>query len=274
MPGAKHWCFTINNYDEDTAESDLRDLYGGGSVQYLVFGRETADTGTRHLQGYVVFESRRTLRQVRQAIRGAHLEKSKGTPLQASDYCKKEQDFEEYGTLPGGQGTRTDVQSTIEACKEAKTLREIIEEHGATYVKFARGFDKIRCLYTAGRTWQTEVYVYWGETGAGKTRKAWEEAPTAYAYAGQGWFDGYDGEEAVIFDDFGGSEFKITYLLKLFDRYPMRVPVKGGYVQWVPRRIFVTSNLDPDTWYPNAHAEHVAALKRRFKKVIHFSIPF
>lgn len=72
------------------------------------------------------------------------------------------------------------------------------------------------------------------------------------------------------FDDFGGSEFKLTYLLKLMDRYPMRVPVKGSFVNWVPKKIYITSNYSPKEWFPNAKDEHVKALFRRFKKVVRF----
>lgn len=85
------------------------------------------------------------------------------------------------------------------------------------------------------------------------------------------WFDGYEGQENVLFDDFHGGVFKLPYLLKLLDRYPMRVPVKGGFVQWKPRRIFITSNIDPDLWFSNANREHVAALNRRFTETFYFS---
>jgi hypothetical protein len=117
------------------------------------------------------------------------------------------------------------------------------------------------------------VIVYWGRTGSGKTRAVMDNIPnenSIYIHPGGQWFDGYDRHEIVLFDDFGGSEFKLTYLLKLLDRYPMRVPVKGGFVSWVPREIYITSNLDPKNWYSNAHHEHVDALFRRFSFIYHF----
>jgi len=107
--------------------------------------------------------------------------------------------------------------------------------------------------------------------GVGKTRKVFDDETDIYMYPGQGWFDGYFGQDIVLFDDFSGSEFKITYLLKLLDRYPMSVPIKGAFVQWVPRKIYITSNLDPDSWYPGAHEEHRAALRRRLKTVCHMT---
>lgn len=111
------------------------------------------------------------------------------------------------------------------------------------------------------------VTVLHGPTGSGKTRRAFEHDPELWSYPGSGWFDGYYGQATVLFDDFSGSEFKITFLLRLLDRYPMQVPVKGGFTWWAPEQIFITSNLSPDRWYPNAHIEHVRALQRRFSEV-------
>jgi hypothetical protein len=126
-------------------------------------------------------------------------------------------------------------------------------------------------LYSGTRDWMPITKVYYGETGIGKTRRAFEEALSSpYVHSGGMWFDGYDAHEDVVFDDFGGSEFKLTYLLKLLDRYPMRVPVKGGFVNWVPKRIWITSNYSPKDWYPNAKDEHCRALRRRLEKVVRF----
>lgn len=115
--------------------------------------------------------------------------------------------------------------------------------------------------------------VYWGRTGAGKTRSVYDNLPSLdslFVYAGSGWFDGYDGQPIVLFDDFGGHEFKISYLLKLLDRYPIRVPVKGGFVHWAPQEIYITSNIDPHNWYSNANPEHVRALLRRITLIHEF----
>lgn len=120
------------------------------------------------------------------------------------------------------------------------------------------------------RDWVTEVLVFWGRTGAGKTRLVHELATDLYIHPGGAWFDGYDGQADVLFDDFGGSDFRLPYLLKLLDRYQMTVPIKGGFVQWAPRRIFITSNIDPNNWYSGAFIEHQAALRRRITGIRHF----
>lgn len=120
MPnGAKRWCFTLNNPTSEE-ESVLGNYWTNHHAEYLVYGRETGTSGTPHFQGYIIFHERKILSAVRRTINRAHWEISRGTPKQASDYCKKEGNYEEHGTLPSTQGKRTDWER----------LREYVEEHG------------------------------------------------------------------------------------------------------------------------------------------------
>ena len=100
MPsGAKRWCFTLNN--PTTGERQLLSELGESEhVSYMVYGNEVGSEGTPHLQGYVQFANRRSMRQAK-ALLGArlHLEISRGTPRQASQYCKKDGDFVEHCQL-------------------------------------------------------------------------------------------------------------------------------------------------------------------------------
>lgn len=266
---AKNYCFTINNYTEEDIEK-LKNAENTENVVYLCYGRERGAEGTPHLQGYISLTQRRTLRWIKNYLsERAHFEQAKGSPSQNRAYCSKEAesdtDFYEFGQCPGGQGTRTDLAAVVAAIKSGKRGREFADEFGECIIRYSRGINVLRLLYSELRTWQPEVSVLYGETGTGKTRRAWEELceKEAFFYPGGGWFDGYEGHRNVIFDDFGGSEFKITYLLKLLDRYPMKVPIKCGFVEWVPKRIVITSNYPPEEWYPNAKDKHKEALARR-----------
>ena len=109
----KHWCFTINNYAAADIER-LRTL--GGTVQYLVFGREVSSSGTPHLQGFASFGSPVRFSTVRRRVgETAHLEVARGTTDQAADYCVKDGDYEEFGTRPvSNQGKRSDLDAFFE----------------------------------------------------------------------------------------------------------------------------------------------------------------
>ena len=75
--------------------------------------------------------------------------------------------------------------------------------------------------------------VIHGETGCGTSifaaRVSEELSPYSTYYKPRGeWWDGYEQHKLIIVDDFYGW-LKYDELLKITDRYPYRVPVKGGF---------------------------------------------
>jgi len=231
------------------------------------------DSGTPHLQGFVSFAKRTTMAAAKKVVgRRAHLEMARGTPQQAAEYCKKDGAYTEFGSCPTGSGKRSDLDDLYKQIKEGKSEEEIADAFPAQYIRYSSSIVRTIRKFQPERDWMPETYILWGRSGTGKTRFVYDhhQRKDIYVHAGDSWFDGYDGQEVALFDDFTGGEFKLSYLLKLLDRYPMRVPVKGGFVQWKPRKIFFTSNKDPQLWYANALEEHQNALQRRIKDIRYF----
>lgn len=81
------------------------------------------------------------------------------------------------------------------------------------------------------------------------------------------WFDGYTGQKTVIFDDFRGTPENYSQVLRLTDRYPMRVPIKGGYVAWVPTTVIFTCPGKPEDTWP-FQSESLGQLYRRISKCL------
>ena len=118
------------------------------------------------------------------------------------------------------------------------------------------------------------IYVFWGDTATGKSRRAWSEAGvSAYPKDPRTKFwDGYNGQEHVVIDEFRG-DINIGHMLRWLDRYPVIVEVKGSSTVLKATTIWITSNLRPDDWYPLLDAATTAALKRRLT-VTHFNKDF
>jgi hypothetical protein len=82
-----------------------------------------------------------------------------------------------------------------------------------------------------------KVLWYYGPTGCGKTRRAYEEAVLGTFWFSSNnlqWFDGYCGQQTAVFDDFRPDHCSFSFLLRLLDIYPLQVPVKHGFTDWVP----------------------------------------
>jgi len=78
-------CFTWNNYPLTYAA-----VLGGLRCRYLVAAEELApNTGTPHLQGYVVWESGKTVAAVRRILPGCHIEIARGNHQENDRYCRK-----------------------------------------------------------------------------------------------------------------------------------------------------------------------------------------
>ena len=79
---------------------------------------------------------------------------------------------------------------------------------------------------------------FYGGTGTGKTREAVRLCRELYPDSwtmidvSRGWFDGYDGQEAVILDDLRSGHLAFAQLLRILDRYPCTVPIKGNTLGW------------------------------------------
>lgn len=75
--------------------------YDANLHEYPVYGRETcSDTGRIHLQGFVIFKSRRNLCMVKRWLSGTHFERAEGSLAEVKVYCNKDGEFTEFGTLP------------------------------------------------------------------------------------------------------------------------------------------------------------------------------
>lgn len=269
----RYWCYTLNNYTIEELNI-LESLNKNPKLNYHVWGKEVGDSGTPHIQGYFEWKTSIRQTQAKKLISSrCHIEPRRGSAKDAAEYCKKDGDYQEYGKQSTGRGQRSDLGALYKAIQDGWSIELIRNNWPAQYIRYKRSIDDLwKEVRSVERDSVPDVVVLWGKTGAGKTRYVWDNhaRKDIYATTGERWFDGYAGESVVLFDDFNGSEFKLSYFLKLLDRYPFKVPIKGGFVQWNPKKIFITSNKDPKEWYLNSHPEQIQAMFRRFTEIKKF----
>lgn len=266
---SKYWCFTLNNYTPEE-EQHIHNM----EFTYMICARERGEQGTPHLQGYVEFESKAKFETVKRRFgtRRIHLElrAPKSNSKAASDYCRKEDPapFEEGVLSMSKQGKRSDLDEVREAVAAGKGMRDIIP----TVRSFqAAKFGELALRYMeATRNWKPHVVWMWGPTGIGKTSAAFRLLPNAWMKnTADNWWDGYDGQEEVILDDFRDNWFPMTTLLGVLDRYACRVQNKGGSRSFLAKKIVVTSITPPDEVYRVTFgAEPIQQLLRRIDQII------
>lgn len=132
---SKNFCFTINNAtDEDFNKMVSADW------KYLIYGYETGDEGTDHIQGYMHFANQRHFNKVIKLIPRAHFEICKGTIMDNIEYCSKDGDYIEYGERPV-QGRRTDLEE-IRGLIEKKTPQlEIAKNYFSQWCQYRHSFS-------------------------------------------------------------------------------------------------------------------------------------
>lgn len=272
----RNFVFTWNNYPEDS-RSKLTDL----RPKYFCYQREIGESRTKHLQGVICFENARAFSSVARSIRGWHIEIMRGTIDQAIAYCTKEEtrdpdsgEPEAFGTRPrnaGRSGGRSDIDAVAEQIAEGGSVEEISSLFGGEFIKYHRGIERLIGLRMPARDFKTEIRWYFGATGTGKTRAACSEAVNPYwKNPAHRWWDGYEGQSDVVIDDIRCDFAKFSEWLRLFDRYPVQVEVKGGTRNFISKRIFITAPVRPEEMWQSRTAEDLNQLMRRIEVVKHF----
>lgn len=140
------------------------------------------------------------------------------------------------------------------------------------YARNYRGLEALSSRLSCTRNFKTEVFWFYGPTGTGKSKSAFDRDPTAYwKPATSKWWNGYEGHEAVIIDDYRRDFCTFAELLRLLDRYPLTVETKGGTRQMLAKRIYITSPKCPATTWEGRTPEDIDQLLRRIEHIEHFS---
>jgi len=265
--------FTINNYTEDDIKSI--EALQTHNVKYYIYAKETGESGTPHLQCFVQFVNPRSLKSVSKLLPRAHIEVMEREAHHNVAYCRKENDFIEYGVAPISPVAKGDKekQRYQQAWDIAKRGGDFEEIDADIRLRYLHTLKKIRSDYQLAPVSidVLDFRWYYGETGTGKTRSALEEFPQAYRKNTNRWWDGYgdDNTRAVIIDEWSPEVSMLAQLLKKWaDHHAFSAETKGGTICIRPTTIIVTSNYSMEECFPDA--QNLAPLSRRFK-VKHFT---
>lgn len=306
------WVFTLNNY---SLAEEPKIWFDNGEIQYLIWKPERAPTtNTPHLQGYLVLKPNprnkngRGLPWMKKNINGrADWRVARGSHQQCVDYVSKEETADgpvtELGEYTDGRSANQPLAAREKKKDMLNEVRDLIVQ-GATDQQLWMSHFKIMMhhhralsafrlsLPQAQRDHQTKLIVITGPSGTGKShlarRIATAQCGGGYYLAadqnGKVWMDGYDParreHDWLIMEEFTGATMRPTLLLRLADKYPVRLETKGSSVEVKFKGIIITTNKLPrDLWSEEAmNATQYAAFMRRCDGengcIIHMTEPY
>nr|WDW25878.1 MAG: replication-associated protein [Cressdnaviricota sp.] len=275
------WFFTWNNPSHPEEKERLLSIYGTGK-RFVKFQYEKGKNGTLHYQGVLYNDLQITCSALLKRHPGLGYLAPCKSIAGAVEYCGKEDSRVdgpwEAGTLPA-QGKRSDLLECKSIIDGGGGMAELYEQQFSNAIRYGRGLSQYVSHVNRDkvRTWQTVCYAYYGEAGTGKTEAAKIESAKwgggtfwltlEGGTGGKVWWDGYNGEENIIIDEFN-NQMKFADFKRLIDSSPLKIPYKGGYTNFLGKRVWVLSNTHIDWWYHHAARDaHRGALTRR----LHYS---
>lgn len=264
MPFDKHqkhtsWIFTINTYTYEDIDN-VKLLERDANVLFAAYECEARP----HIQGFITFKKGIRFNAFVKLLPRAHVEPARGGKEanrryildgENTDGTKKSFSIPFLSIERSSQGTRTDLASALETAR-TRGIKRCAEEHPETFVKFHRGIDRyIAAIDKRRRTEPPTVYWLYGHTGIGKTHLAYAlaESPEDVfeADAAPKWFCGLNDHNWVIFDEYDKTEgWSNKWVLRLTDKWPVRVEQKGGSISFTAANIVFTSSVHPQYLFP------------------------
>ena len=296
---ARKWMLTINNPLECGLNHEtITKILMKFSPDYFCMADEIATTGTYHTHVFLLCSSPVRFSTIKSRFATAHIEKAYGSAIQNREYITKsgkwaedekadtvvEGSFYEHGNIPSEREEKNpEIFELIQNIRDGMTTAEIIEDNPKMAFKI-RDIDTIRQTLLAERyateNRDLEVEYIFGASGAGKTRYIFSRHNPRDIYRvtnyreGKGvTFDGYHGQDVLVFEEFH-SQVPIEEMLNFLDIYPLFLPARYNDKVACFTKVYITSNLPLKAQYKAIqwnHFETWKAFLRRIHKTIEYN---
>lgn len=272
------------------------------AFHHIAFQREIgALRGRVHWQGIVTFgpKERLSADQVRERLGWnivdpadpftVFMQPRRADFASALKYCLKEDtrdpvpggEFREYGVRPQEPiGDRwSKLNQLVEAGATMDELRmadpelvmrnwgSIQKAREAAMKKLAFEYRKIEVIALIGSPRTGKSTAPFIIEGQGKLYKKFN-GPT------YNQFDGYEGEEAILFDEFHPDDAPpLKWMNEVLDGHVFQMNVKGTSTWAHFKRVYITSNFPLSMWYPHVPKQARDAFLARINHVVYMYAP-
>lgn len=290
---SRKWQITVNNpLDKGfTHEYIKKQFEEFKNLLYWCMCDEISESGTYHTHFFIVCSGAVRFSRMKKLFEGAHFEMARGTSQENRDYIRKEgkwekdkkketnliDTFEEFGEMPVERpGQRNDIHDLYDMIRSGMTNFDIIEQN-PDYMMCIDKIEKTRQIIREEEYKRVfrklEVTYIWGSTGSGKTRGVMEKYGYENVYRITDYqhpFDGYKGQDVIVFEEFRSS-LKISEMLLYLDGYPTELPCRYFNKVACFTKVYILTNHDLESQYRDvqlSHPETWLAFKRRINEVV------
>lgn len=280
------WVGTWNNpsMTDEEFEKFFQELDEHGYLQYAVFQREKGEeTGTIHFQFFVNFKNARYFTWVKKTLPyGCHFKPMRSTKTHCKDYCSKE-DTRVSGPYEIGdfieERGRSDLVKARDMLKQGATFDEVADIYVNQCLMYERQLkayqDRLIKKEVSRKFRDVKVTYIYGPPRTGKTTYVYETLGFDLFMVDcydKSAFTEYDNNKAIVLDEYN-SDFNITFMNRLLDRYPLQL--RGlGCVKWASfEEVYIISNLPLSEQYKKVQEERPViyqAFKERIGRIIRF----
>lgn len=287
----KNWLITINNPNATDTEQLEHICLQADKWVYQYERGEEAVAAEEHIHCFLHFSIPKRVQAIKRALPRAHIDAVRNDPTDVIKYVTKLDtrtrdpvsnfDFKDRLQVPK-QGRRNDIIKIREKIKGGASLKSIAEDDESIEV-LQRNFGFWRWLQfqykldNSRRIRDLQVNYWWGTSGAGKTYAALslfgdDGANAQNVFIAQKdnslWWDGYEGQKAVIFDDWDDTWTTLSRIKRILDVYPYNLEIKGTFFPAMFTCVIITSNMNLYDAYPRCRDEDRQALFRRVHNII------
>ncbi len=295
---SRKWALVINNPSEAGLDhSAITKVLQKFVPAYYCMADEIATTGTYHTHIFLYAPSPIRFSTIKARFPTAHIEKAYGSARDNRAYIRKEGKwadteksetsvpgtFEEWGELPAEKEEQApQMFRLVQNIRAGMSTTEIIDDNPAMAFR-VRDIDLLRQTLTAEKYSEEnrplEVTYLYGASGTGKTRGIYERHSaksvcriTNYRAAKGVSFDGYNGQDVLVFEEFSG-QIPIEDMLNYLDVYPLYLPARYNDRVACYTKVYITSNLALEQQYRSVQWERPETW-RAFLRRIHTVIEY
>jgi hypothetical protein len=296
---SRKWILTINNpHDCGLTHGAITEIMIRFAPDYFCMSDEIATTGTYHTHAFMFCLSPVRFSTIKSRFPTAHIEKSHGSAIQNREYITKSgkwaddeksdtvvaDSFYEWGEPPSEKAEKAPAMSRLmDNIRDGMTTAQIIEDEPNLAFK-VHDIDTLRQTLLsekyATQNRDLEVAYIFGATGAGKTRYIFSRHNPREIYrvtnyrGGKGVnFDGYHGQDVLVFEEFH-AQVPIEEMLNHLDIYPISLPARYNDKIACFTKVYITSNLPLTEQYKAVqwnHRETWQAFLRRIHKTSEYN---